>query len=187
MPQLVRETGQRVEVWFEDEARFGQQGSLTRVWGRKGSRPSVVRQTEYDYLWMLSAVCPQSGACSGLLTPSLNTDVVNQFLQQLSGELESGVLAVLVWDQAGFHGGHALVIPENIYIVPLPPYSPELNPVENLWHYIKSHYWSNRHYPNYDALLDAAQQGWCSVCLFADMIKTICAAPYLEAQPARVN
>jgi len=165
----------------EDEARFGQQGSLTRVWACKGSRPSMVRQTEYDYLWVLSAACPQSGGCSGLLAPSLNTKVINLFLQQFSTELEPDIVALLVWDQAGFHIGHKLIIPENIRIVPLPPYSPELNPVENLWHYLKSHYWSNRYYDNYEKLLDAAHDGWRKVCLSADKIKSICAVPYLDA------
>ncbi len=166
-------------MWFEDEARFGQQGSLTRVWARTGSRPRAVRQTQYDYLWVLGAVCPQSGQSCGLLAPHLDAGVVTLFLQQLAQEIKPDVIAVLLWDQASFHLSRALVVPPNIRLLPLPPYSPELNPVENLWHYLKSHYWSNRCYDSYEALLDAAQHAWQQVCLCADKIQSICAVPYL--------
>jgi transposase len=64
-----------------------------------------------------------------------------------------------------------------VTLVQLPPYSPELNPIENLWHYLKSHYWSNRNYTDYDALEDAA---WQTAVLDQDLMKTVCAAPYLE-------
>ena len=90
-------------------------------------------------------------------------------------------MAVLIWDQAAFHTAAKVIVPENISILPLPPYSPELNPVENLWHYLKSHYWSNRFSTDYDALLDAAQDAWRAFCLVPEKIKTICAAPYLLA------
>ena len=177
---LEANTSQKVQVWFEDEARFGQQGCLTRVWGRRGSRPTAVRQTQYDYLWVLGATCPDNGQSYGLLMPHLNTEAVNLFLDFLSKRLDSDVIAVLIWDQAGFHTSSRIVVPENIRLIALPPYSPELNPVENLWHYLKSHYWSNRQYPNYEALLEAAQDAWQRVAAMPDKIKTICAAPYLK-------
>ena len=68
--------------------------------------------------------------------PALNTEVVNLFLEQFSRELPAGVHAVLIWDGAGFHTGLDLVVPSNVSLIQLPPYSPELNPVENLWHYL---------------------------------------------------
>ena len=170
----------RVQAWFEDEARFGQQGTLTRVWARTGSRPVAVRQTQYEYLWVLTAVCPTTGAAEGLISPSLNTGVVNVFLRQFAAALEPDVHAVLFWDGAGFHTANALEVPANISIERLPPRSPELMPVENLWHYEREHYWSNRKYANYAALEDAAREGWRAVCLDPDKIKTICAVPYLE-------
>lgn len=177
---MAPESGKHVQIWFEDEARFGQQGSLTRVWARTGSRPTAVRQTQYDYLWVMGAVCPATGQSEGLLVPHLDAQVVTFFLEQLSARLEPEVVAVLLWDQAGFHTSDKVVVPANIRLLPLPPYSPELNPVENLWHYLKSHYWSNRHYLDYEALLDAAQDAWQRVCMVPERLKTICAAPYLS-------
>ena len=95
----------RVEVWFEDEARFGQKGTLTTVWARRGSRPTAVRQTQYDYLWVIAAACPATGAATGIIMPHLDTDVINVFLEEFSRQLAPDVHAVLIWDGAGFHTG----------------------------------------------------------------------------------
>src|SRR4051812_9319902 len=70
----------KVEVWHQDEARFGEKGSLTRVWARRGSRPRRVRQDGRESLYVLTAVCAASGAAVGLVMPELNTGVVNLFL-----------------------------------------------------------------------------------------------------------
>ena len=171
--------GQRLEVWFEDESRFGQQGTLTRVWAPKGSRPRAVRQTQYEYLWALGAACPETGQSCGLLLPRVNTEGINLFLQELSDRLDPGVIALVVWDGAPFHRSRGIVMPLNIRLIQLPPYSPELNPIENLWHYLKSHFWSNRFYENYDALLDAATVGWNCVSSRVDIIKSVCSAAYI--------
>jgi len=170
----------RVRVYFQDEARFGQQGTTTNVWASKGSRPTAVRQTEYDYLWVLGAVCPQTGRAEGLLSPRLNTDVVNAFLREFARSLPDDEHAVIIWDGAGFHTSKKLTLPKNITLVRLPPYSPELNPIENLWHYLKSHYWSNRAYADYDALEQAAIDAWKTAVLNHELMKTVCAAPYLN-------
>ena len=171
-----------VQVWFEDEARFGQQGTLCRVWARKGSRPRGVKQTQYGYLYVLTAVCATTGAASGLISPTLNIGVINVFLRQFSGELPRGVHAVLVWDGAGYHTGDGVVVPSNISLIRLVPYSPELNPVENLWHYLRSHYWSLRVYATYEALEEAAVTSWRRVCLVPESIRSICAVPYIDVK-----
>jgi transposase len=175
-----RHPDQRIEVWHQDEARFGQKGSLTRVWARRGSRPRRVRQDGRESLYVLTAVCAASGASVGLVMPELNTAVVNLFLEEFSRGLDPGVHAVLLWDNAGYHTGGGLVVPANVSLVGLLPYSPELNPVEDLWHYLRSHHWSHRVYPDYEALRDAAAEAWRAVCLDPEKIRTICAAPYLN-------
>ena len=176
---------ERVEVFFEDEARFGQQGTITRVWAPRGSRPRAVRQTQYTYLFVLVAVCGATGAVSALIMPELNAAVVNLFLEQFSRELPAGAHAILVWDGAGYHTGGELVVPANVSLILLPPYSPELNPVENLWHYLRSHDWSNRLYGGYDELKAEAVRSLCRVCLDAERMKTVCAANYVDLQGER--
>jgi transposase len=172
--------GEEIQVWHEDEARFGQQGTITRVWARRGSRPRRVRQNGRTSLYVLTAVCAAVGAAAGLIAPELNTAVVNVFLEQFSRQLASGVHAVLLWDGAGYHVGKELVVPANVSLINLLPYSPELNPVENLWHYLRAHYWSNRVYHDYEALLEVATETWRTVCMDPAKIRSVCAAPYLE-------
>jgi transposase len=171
---------EEVQVWFEDEARFGQQGTLTRVWARRGSRPRAVRQTQYTFLYVLTALCPGTGAASGLIAPVLNAAVVNLFLEQFARELPAGVHAVLLWDGAGYHTSADIRIPENVSLIQLLPYSPELNPVENLWHYLRSHYWSLRVYRGYEDLEESAMSTWREVCLKPELVQSISAAPYVE-------
>ena len=185
LPQRLAEISQahpdrRLRVYFQDEARFGQQGTTTNVWAPKGSRPTAVRQTEYEYLWVLGAVCPETGHGEGLLSPRLNTDVVQAFLEQFSRTLPANEHAVMIWDGAGFHTSKQLRLPTNITVLQLPPYSPELNPMENLWHYLKSHYWSNRAYADYEELEEAAIDAWRAAVLNPNLTQTICNAPYLK-------
>jgi len=129
---------------------------------------------------VIGAVCPQSGQSVGLLAPTVNTDIMNAFFEQFAAEIDPKVHVVLVWDQAGFHTAGKLKVPDNVTLVPLPPYSPELNPVENLWHYFRSHYWSNRTYEDYDDLRQAALQAWRKVALDLQTIRSVCRMPYAE-------
>lgn len=131
---------------------------------------------------MLAATCAATGQAEGLIAPRLDTDIVNRFLAQLSGTLAPDVQAVLVWDGAGYHRANDLVCPENITLLTLPPYAPELNPVENLWHYLRSHHWSNRKYETVDDLFDAAETAWRATCLNPDTIRTVCRANYAETR-----
>ena len=181
----------RVLSYYQDEARFGQSstlrlrpeghGTLTRIWARVGSRPGAIRQTQYDYLYLFTAICPETGDAAGLITASINTDAMNAFLAGFSRELPEDVHAVMVLDRAGWHVSSKLKIPGNASLIHLPPKSPELNPAENLWHYLRSHYWSNRLYKIWHDLKDAAIDAWRRVCLLPEMIRSICADTALRA------
>lgn len=103
---------------------------------------------------MLGAVCPETGHVEGLISPRLNTQIVNPFLRQFAATVAADEQAVMIWEGAGFHVSGQLRVPDNVTILSLPPYSPELNPIENLWHYLKSHFWSNRAYADYDRGVD---------------------------------
>ena len=105
--------------------------------GARGSRPRAVRQTGFTSLYVLAAVCAATGAMSAVIMPTLNTEVVNLFLDQLRASCPPGACGA-DRDGAGFHTSEDVVVPSNVSLIQLPPYSPELNPVENLWHYTKS-------------------------------------------------
>ncbi len=152
---------------------------MARVWARCGSRPRAIKQTRYEWLYVLAAVCPATGQSIGLLAPYINADVINIYLKQFSLELSEDVHAVILWDQAGFHKSKELHVPDNITILELPAYSPELNPVENLWQYLRCHYWANRSCRDYDDLRKAACDAWQTVCLTHEMVKSICRVNYV--------
>ena len=178
----VDHPGKRIETYFQDEARFGQQGTLARGWAKRSERFTAVRQTKYDWLYVIGAACPRTGHAVGMLSPYINVAIINIFLAEFAKEIPEDVHAVMVWDQAGFHTGGALNVPENITIAPLPPYSPELNPMENLWHYLRSHYWSNRAFEDYDALVAAAEAAWQRSACNPNTIQSVCQASYNIAQ-----
>jgi len=169
-----------VRIYFEDEARFGTQGTITRVWAPRGSRPRAVRQNGREWLYVLMAVCVGTGAASALIMPELHTGVLNLSLEQFSRGLPAGVHAVLIWDGAGYHTGGDLVVPGNVSLIQLPPYSPELNPVENFWHYLRAHHWSNREYDGYEGLKKEAVRSPRAVCGDAGRLKNICNADYVQ-------
>jgi transposase len=150
----------RVEVWLQDEARVGQQGTLTRVWAERGSRPSAVKQTEYEWAYLFAAVNPATGASSALIAPTVNTQYMNEHLRFIAREAGPAVHVVLVLDNAGWHVAKALRVPANVTLLYLPPYSPELNGAERVWGYLRSHYLSNRVYRDYDELFDALAAAW---------------------------
>jgi hypothetical protein len=168
----------QVRVFYMDEARFGQQGTLTKMWAAKGSRPTAVKQTKYEWVYLYAAVDPVTGDAPALLLRHVDTDHMNAFLGVLSASLGPDEHAVLIMDNAGWHRSGGLKMPANVTPLFLPPYSPELNPVERLWAYLKSHYLSNRAFADYDALLAAGVDAWNA--LTKDLLKSICHAAWLS-------
>jgi len=152
---------QEVQVWFQDEARVGQQGTLSTVWAERGSRPAAVKQTEYQWVHLFAAVNPLTGASSALLAPHANTNYMNAHLRFIAEAAGAGAHVVLVLDGAGWHAGSkGLVVPANVTLLTLPPYSPELNPVERVWRYLRQNYLSNRAFKDYDEIFQVAGDAW---------------------------
>jgi transposase len=173
---------QRVVTYFQDEARFGQKGTMARVWARRGSRPTVPRQHQYDYLYVFAAASDETGDAVAMISPRVDTGIMNLFLHRFSQSLSPDVHAVMILDQAGWHVSKELVTPSNVTLIYLPPRSPELNPIENLWHWITSHYWSNRVHADYESMLGAADAAMATTIADRERIKSICHAPYLRRE-----
>lgn len=158
LPEAAK--GKPLEIWFQDEARVGQQGTLTRVWAPRGTRPRAVRDTRYEWAYLFGAACPGRGVAAGLILPCANTEAMNLHLAEIALAIAPGAHAVLVLDGAGWHGGKDLVVPQNITPLTLPPYSPELNPVENVWQYLRANKLANTVFDSYDEILDQCSAAW---------------------------
>jgi transposase len=152
--------GKPIEIWFQDEARVGQKGTLTRLWARIGSRPRAPRDSRYEWAYLFGAVCPQRAAGVALVMPYANSQAMNLHLREIGRAVAPGAHGVLVLDGAGWHTSHALTLPDNITLLCLPPYSPELNPVENVWEYLRQNKLALRIHDSYDAIVDACCAAW---------------------------
>jgi transposase len=148
------------EIWFQDEARIGQKGTLTRIWARIGSRPRAPRDSRYEWAYLFGAVCPECAIGAALVMPYANSEAMNLHLREIGRAVAPGAHAVLVLDGAGWHTSHALDPPGNITLLCLPPYSPELNPVENVWEYLRKNSLALRIYDTYDDIVDACCNAW---------------------------
>lgn len=158
LPEVAR--GKPLEIWFQDEARVGQQGTLTRIWARRGTRPRAPRDRRYAWAYLFGAVCPSRATGAALVMPFVDSHAMNAHLAEISACVAEGAHALLVLDGAGWHGSGELVVPANVTLLPLPPYSPELNPVENVWEFLRKNHLANRVYDTYEASVDACCSAW---------------------------
>ena len=161
---------------------MGQQGTLTRIWARRGTRPRAVRDTRYQWAYLFGAICPDRAATAALVMPYANTEAMNLHLVEIARAVAPGAHAVLVLDGAGWHGGNDLVVPDNITLLTLPPYAPGLNPVENVWQYLRGNKLAITVFDSYADIVDKCCIAWN---FFAEDTKTV--ASITTRSWARVN
>jgi transposase len=128
--------GRRLRIMFTDEARFGRMNRIRPCWAPIGMRPEVAAQLIREYIYLYGAVSPKDGTCVYLIMPTSNTACFQIFLDVLARKFARQDI-LLVLDGAPNHRCGDLVIPDNIKLLYLPPYSPELNPKENIWDEIR--------------------------------------------------
>jgi transposase len=147
-------------VWFQDEARIGQKNKLTRRWARRGTRPSAPKDQRTASAYIFGAICPRHAKAAGLVLPRCDTEAMNLHLAEIARHVAPGKHAVLVLDQAGWHTSPHLKVPDTITLVSLPAKCPELNPVENLWQFMRDNWLSNRVFSSYADILDHCCHAW---------------------------
>ena len=138
--------GKPVEVWFQDEMRVGQKNKLTYRWAKKGSRPRAAHDQRTQSTYLFGAVCPEHGTGAALVLPFCNTEAMQLHLDEIATRVTAGAHAILILDQAGWHGAKELKIPSNISILQLPPRAPELNSQENIWQFMRQNWLSRLMY-----------------------------------------
>lgn len=163
-----------------DEARVGQKGRVCHRWWLKGQRPPGVCDRRYDWAWIFAAVRPATGDAFALVLPEVSTEAMQIFLDGFAARLPPDVHAVLVLDQAGWHGAKALRVPDTVTLAPLPPYSPELNPVERIWLYLRERFLSLRALDDYDAIVDASCRAWNRLVADPGRIASLCNYPWIR-------
>jgi len=154
---------------FEDEARFGRISDPRRCWAPAGVRPEVHTQIVREYEYAFAALSPHDGTLDTLVLPTANTEAMGLFLAEVS-ERHAHEFILMVLDGAGWRRAKRLQIPSNMRLIPLPPWSPQLNPVEHLWDEVREKWFANRVFTSMDALEE----------------QLVAALTILEADPQRV-
>ncbi len=149
-----------IEIWFQDEARIGQKGMTTRVWARGRQRPRIVRDHRYGYVYLFGATCAQRGVGIAHVADRANTAAMNEHLAAIGAAVAPGAHGVVILDGAGWHRSGDLLVPPNLTLLHLPPYSPELNPMEQIILVLKSNRFANRVFKDVAALREACRTAW---------------------------
>src|SRR5437868_12214653 len=121
---------------------------------------------------------------AALIMPICNTVAMNHHLCEISSQVAADAHAVVILDRAGWHRSQGLAVPDNITLLELPPYSPELNPVERIWHYLRSHWLANSVFPSLADIMDASEMAWNRFASNHSLVRSLCAVAWAPAPPA---
>ena len=149
-----------MEIWFQDEARIGQKNGLVRQWAKRGTRPIQPADQRYESAYLFGAICPGRGVGAALALPFADTEAMQMHINEIALHVAKGAHAVLIMDRAGWHTTGNLRWPRNITPILLPSRSPELNPVENVWQFLRANFLANRVFETYDDIIEAACHAW---------------------------
>ena len=147
---------------------------MTYVWADKGSRQPAARDCRYSWAYIFGAVCLARGTGAALVLPYADKEAMTLHLAEISRAVAPGAHAVIIIDGAGWHKpGSKLKLPDTISTLTLPPYSPEFNPQENIWQFIRQNYLSNRVFETYTAIVDACCAAWNALIQQPEQITSI--------------
>ena len=160
-----------INLYYQDESRFGLKTFVGRCLSVVGVRPLVNYQHKFENTYLWGSYSPITGDSFVWEINGVDTKIFEAYLEALSS-FNPREFKVVVIDNAAFHNTTNIKVPENIYLLNIPPYSPELNPCEQIWQYIKKRY-KNK---TFDQMINLKQWLWQTVCnMDTDLIKSIVA------------
>jgi putative transposase len=145
--------GRQLRLMFQDEARFGRISDPRRCWAPKGFRPAVGMQIVREYTYAFRAVSPHDGTLDSLVLPVVTAEAMSIFLGEVARRHPEEFILMFL-DGAGWHRANDLKVPTNMRLEALPPYSPQLNPVEHIWEEIREKWFANEVFNSLDAVED---------------------------------
>ncbi len=153
--------------------RIGQKNGCVRQWATRGTRPRQPVDQRYESAYIFGAVCPARDTGAALILPYADTPAMQQHLNEIAKHVAPGAHAAMLLDNAGWHHSKKLNWPANVSPVFIPPCCPELNAAENIWQFMRQNYLSNRVFPTYEDILDAASDAWNKLLAEAGRITSI--------------
>ena len=139
-----------------------------------------MRDTRYEWAYLFGAACPARGVGAALVLPRANTRAMNLHLAEIASTVAPGAHALVVLDGAGWHRGGDLVVPDNLTLLELPPYAPELNGAENIWEYLRKNGLSNRICDGYQHIVDACCRAWNAFVARPALVTSVTSRPWID-------
>lgn len=170
-----------MDFWFQDESRIGQRGTITRQWTRRGTRPRIPRQQQFLSGYLFGAVCPATGDSAGYVASSCDSNMMEKHLEEIAQKVPPGRHAVVILDGAAWHTSKKLQYSDRITLLPLPPYSPELNPVEQIWQKLRREFFSNRIFKSVEEIIEVCCKVWNEFAADIDGIRKLCTRNWVKA------
>jgi len=167
-----------VRLMFQDETRFGRMVRPRRCWAPAPLRPVISNGYERQFVYVYGAVSPLQGELDWRLCREMNAARMGEFLTQVS-QAHPTDLIVMVVDGASSHKAKELAIPENIRLLPLPPYAPELNPQEHVWDELREKEFPNRVFNHLDAVIRQLEQGLPRLAADSEGLRRLTAWPWI--------
>jgi len=167
-----------IRLMFQDEARFGCINDTRRCWAPPGMRPHTCSQFVREYTYVFAAASPHDGTLDTLILPTVDAQAMSIFLAEVS-QRHPDDLILMVLDGAGWHRANDLYVPDNIRLISLPPYSPELNPVEHLWDELREKWLSNHVFDSLSALEHRLMKALHTLEWDPQRIKSMMAFPWI--------
>ena len=178
--------GRHIRLMFQDEARFGRMAKPRRCWAPKPCRPVMLNGYEREFVYAYGAVSPQEAEFDWKLCSQMNTQRMNEFLAEVARHHPHDFI-VMVVDGASSHRGKDLAVPENIRLLPLPAYSPELNPQEHLWDEIREKEFPNRVFDSLDGVKKQLRSGLVRLARDGARVRSITAWPWIVTLILKAN
>lgn len=183
-PEIIAEIDQQwpgqgpIRIFFQDEARFGRISDTRRCWCPKPIRPICRSMVSQEYTYAYAAVDIASGKMDSLILPYVNEACMQIFVDEVASRYP-GERMVMILDGAGWHKAKDLKLPSNLRLLSLPPYSPELNPVEHLWDEIREKYFHNKVFDSLDSLENHLCNALHLTELDTEKVRSIVAWPWI--------
>lgn len=147
----------QVRIMFQDEARFGRLPVIRSAWAPPGIRPKVKAAVEREFRYLYGAISPIEGEVDWMASDAMNTENMSKFLELVRNAHPDDYILMIV-DGASSHKGTKLIVPKNMTLLGMPPYSPELNPVENLWDHVREKACANFFFKKLDEVVQKVNE-----------------------------
>ena len=168
-------------LFFEDEAGFGRMNHIRRCWVPRKDRAIVKKQSIREHIYAFTTVCPQTVETCSIISPFCNTEAMNALLSETNKAFPNYRI-IMIMDCAAWHKAKMIELPENIMILPLPPYSPELNPVEHIWDYIREQKeFNNYKFESLDLVDEKLGEALCDLHKEKEILKSMCNFSWIES------